>query len=103
LVAAALRADGWPYALPTGAGAPGRDVTGTPGIAWEVKARAGFHPLDNLRQVMAYAAGDVPMVVLRCNGQGPATLDMWPTFSTFGVQRRLLRLAGYGDPLEVTS
>lgn len=100
LVARAFAADGWPYALPTGAGASGRDITGLPGIAVEVKARAGFEPQANLRQAVANAGGDLPLVVLRCTGCGPATIDDWPMFMPFGQGRRLLRLAGYGTPLE---
>lgn len=100
LVARAFAADGWPYALATGAGAPGRDITGLDGICVEVKARAGFDPMANLRQAVANAGADLPLVILRCNGQGPATIDAWPMFMPFGVGRRLLRLAGYGTPLE---
>ena len=40
LVAQHLAANGWPYAESTGAGRSGSDVTGVPGLAIEVKARA---------------------------------------------------------------
>lgn len=100
LVAAAFAADGWPYALPTGAGASGVDITGVPGLAVEVKARTNFEPMAHLRQAVKNAPpGDVPVVVMRPNGSGPATIDEWPAFIPFGVLRRLLRGAGYGDPL----
>lgn len=99
LVADAYRADGWPYAEAVGAGSPGRDVRGVPGVATEVKARAGFDPLANLRQAVKSAGDDIPVVVLRCVGQGPTTIDDWPAFLPFGALRRLLRAAGYGNPL----
>lgn len=101
IVADALVSDGWPYALPTGAGRQGTDVTGTPGIVWEVKARRDFRPLEAMRQARSHVkAGEVPVNVMRCDGQGPASIDEWPAFVPFGVLRRLLRLAGYGDPID---
>lgn len=99
-VAEAMRGDGWPYAEAVGAGAQGRDITGTPGLAIEVKARTAFEPMAALRQARANAGGDLPIVVIRCNGQGPATVDEWPAFMPFGELRALLRLAGYGNHAE---
>ncbi len=98
MVAKRFAEDGWPYALPTGAGASGRDVTGVPGVAVEVKARSSFSPMANLRQVASYANGDVGVVVMRPNGFGEATIDEWPVFLTFAQFRKLLRQAGYGEP-----
>lgn len=103
MVAKAFADDGWPYALATGAGAAGRDVTGVPGICVEVKARNGFEPMANLRQVCGNATtGEVPVVIMRPNGMGPASIDAWPAFLPFGVLRLLLRQAGYGDPVDDT-
>lgn len=99
IVAEALRADGWPYAQRIGASAAGCDITGTPGIGWEVKARREFDPTGVLRQAVRNAGLLVPMVVLRPDGYGPASVDDWPAFTTFAWARRLLRAAGYGDPL----
>lgn len=99
LVARAFAADGWPFALATGAGTPGRDITGVPGVAPEVKARSAFSPMANLRQAKANAKDDLPVVVMRPNGFGEATIDEWPVFLTFGEFRKLLRAAGYGNPL----
>lgn len=101
LVARAFAEDGWPYAEATGAGSPGRDIKGVLGVAVEVKARAGFEPMANLRQAVANAGGDIPLVVMRPVGGGPSNIDDWPTFLTFGQARALLRLAGYGEPLSV--
>lgn len=103
LVARAFAADGWPHAEATGAGSPGRDIKGVLGVAPEVKARTGFEPLAALRQAVRNAGGDVPVVIMRPNGSGPTTIDDWPTFLPFGVLRRLLREAGYGNPLESLS
>lgn len=99
VVAAAWRADGWPSAEPVGAGASGRDLTGTPGVAIEVKARAGFDPQAWLRQATRNAGADIPAVVLRPNGAGPATVDGWPVIMSHAVFRALLRAAGYGEPV----
>jgi hypothetical protein len=100
IVAETLRRDGFPYAEPTGAGRQGTDVTGTPGIVWEVKARTLFDPMAAMRQASTHIkAGELPITVLRCNGQGEAAVDSWPTLVPFGVLRRLLREAGYGNPL----
>lgn len=103
LVARAFAADGWPHAEATGAGSPGRDIKGVLGVAPEVKARTGFEPLAALRQAVRNARGDIPVVVMRPNGSGPATIDDWPAFLPFGVLRRLLREAGYGNPPEALS
>lgn len=97
VVAEAWRGDGWPYAEAVGAGANGRDITGTPGIALEVKARAGFDPLAWLRQADRNAHGDLSAVVLRPNGAGPVSVDTWPVILAHGAFRALLRAAGYGD------
>jgi hypothetical protein len=97
MVAAAWRADGWPYAEAVGAGASGADLTGTPGIAVEVKARREFTPLEFMRQAARNATdGQIPVVVLRPIGAGPTTVDDWPAILPHGVLRKLLHAAGYG-------
>lgn len=98
LVAASLAADGWPYAEPTGSGTPGCDVKGTPGVAIEVKARRDFYPAAWMRQAKRNAGKDLPIVVMRPDGAGPASIDDWPCFIPFSQLRRLLRQAGYGSP-----
>ena len=69
-VAGWLREHGWPRAARVPASSPGRDITGTPGHAIEVKARSEFDPMAWLRQSKANAGSDRPCVVIRCNGQG---------------------------------
>lgn len=100
LVAAAFAGDGFPHACAATRGAAGRDILNLLGVCCEVKARTRFDPVAALRQVLTNAAPDeIPLVIVRPNGMGPATVDLWPAFTPFGVQRRLLRLAGYGTPL----
>lgn len=98
LVAAQWQADGWPHAEVVRG--QGRDLTGTPGVAVEVKARRGFSPLDWMRQAQRNGDGDLPVVILRPDGAGPATVDQWPAIVPHHVLRTLLRLAGYGSEVE---
>ena len=94
-------ANGWPYAEPVGAGRPGSDITGMPGIDIEVKARRGFDPLAAMRQQADRAAlGDLAFAVLRMDGQGPAVIGSWPVVIRLDTLTELLRAAGYGDPKE---
>ena len=67
----------WPFAEATGAGRNGRDITGTPGVAFEVKTaddfKASFKPTIWMRQARANAkAADVPVVVYYPRGCGEA-------------------------------
>ncbi|MGH3381343.1 MAG: hypothetical protein ACRDP6_42090 [Actinoallomurus sp.] len=98
LTAAAWRGDGWPFCEDAGAGRNGKDLLGTPGLSVEIKARRDFSPLAWMKQ----AAGEdgIPIVVMRPDGAGPASVDNWPAFIRHADLRRLLRLAGYGNPLE---
>lgn len=91
---------GFPYATPAGAGRAGRDVLGMLGLAPEIKARAKFLPLEWVRQARANADRDLPFVLLRCNGQGPATIADWPVLLRLEDFTALIRAAGYGEPEE---
>jgi hypothetical protein len=97
IVADYLRTHGWPFAEAVGAGRPGADVTGTPDLCCEVKARRGFNPKAALEQAEANAHGRLPFAVIRLDGQGPASIDDWPVVVRFGEFVRLLAEAGYGD------
>lgn len=99
LVARAFAADGWPHAEAVGAGASGTDIKGLPGICVEVKARRGFDVQAAMRQAARNAGDNVPVTVVRPDGMGPASVDEWPMILPFGLGRRLLREAGYGEPL----
>lgn len=84
---------GWPDAQRTPAGLPGRDITGMPGLAPEVKARKGFDPLAWTRQATRNAGDDMPFVVMRCNGQGEASIAEWLVIRQLGHDTHLLGLA----------
>lgn len=96
LVAKAFRehaSGSWPDADAVGAGAPGRDVKGTPGIAVEVKGRREFMPMAALRQAVKNAGADIPIVVMRPTGGGPTNVYDWPAFCTLGQMLDLLDAA----------
>lgn len=95
MVARAWEGDGWPHAEVVRG--PGRDLTGTPGVAVEIKARREWRPLEWMRQAQANAGDDIPIVVARPDGAGETTVDDWPAIVPHGVLRRLLREAGYGS------
>ncbi|CAB5216914.1 hypothetical protein UFOVP199_8 [uncultured Caudovirales phage] len=100
IVADYLAKTGWPYAESTGAGRSGTDVTGTPGIDWEVKARRGFNITAAMDQLADRGKEGVAAVaVIRPDGYGPARIEQWPALMTLKQAVELLRQAGYGDPL----
>ena len=93
-----LAENGFPFAESTGAGRSGSDVTGTVGIDWEVKARAGFSPGATLKQLKDRGSElDLKVAVLRLNGQGEASIGDWVALLSFEQLVGLLREAGYGD------
>ena len=60
----------WAYADTAGAGRQGEDILNIPTASIEVKARADFQPLAWIKQAETNANGKLPMVIMRCNGQG---------------------------------
>lgn len=98
IVADFLAANGWPYAQSTGAGRSGTDVTGTPRLFWEVKARRGLNLGADLRQVAGHGDG-LGLLVIRLDGTGPATISDWPAVMRLGDLVGLLRAAGYGEEI----
>lgn len=90
------KANGWEFAERTGAGRPGVDVTGMPGLAPEVKARRGFEPQAWLKQ--AESREGVPFVVFRPNGFGEASVARWGVLMSVEEHTKLLRAAGFGSP-----
>lgn len=86
---------GWPWAESTGAGRAGVDVTGIPGLACEVKARAKLEPQAWLRQ--ADREEGLPFVVFRLNGVGEADVGKWGVMMRLDRFTDLLHEAGYGD------
>ncbi len=100
----------FPYAEPTGAGRQGRDILGTPGVWFELKARTGFNPLAALKQIEKEAAADAKtsswemdgwpdksVAVLRMNGQGEANIGEWVVCCRVDTLLELLKEAGYGQ------
>ncbi len=97
IVANYLREHGWPFAEPQGAGRQGSDITGTPALDWEIKARRGFSPTEAMKQSANRAKeGVVPIVVLRPDGWGEAKIADFPAIVPLSVMVYLLREAGYG-------
>jgi hypothetical protein len=99
LVAAYLRDHGWPYAEPVGAGRPGADITGTPGVHFEVKATKSCEPLAWLRQIGACLGDttDPPAAAIwRPDGFGPASIRSFPVITDLDTYVGLLRRVGYG-------
>ena len=87
----------YPYALPVGSGRQGIDITGTPGTAWEVKARRAFSPAAWVRQAARQAGDDLPVVVLRPDGMGLATVGTWPTMLRLDDLLALITKAGLAE------
>ena len=99
LVAAFLRAHGFPHAEPPTRGAGGPDILGTPGVVLEVKAKAKAEIGDWLAQARnrVQEPDDIAAVIWRRNGDGPTTLAQWPVIIDVGTLVFLLAQAGYGD------
>lgn len=97
IVAEYYQAHGWPFAERTGAGRPGVDITGMPGISVEVKARRGLDATGWLRQ--ANSRDGVAYVVFRPDGYGPARIEEWGVLMSLSGHTELLRAAGYGSEL----
>lgn len=95
LVAAWLADHGWPFAESAGAGRQGADVTGTPDIAVEVKARANLDPLAWVRQAEKASDGRLPFAVFRPNGMGEDA-GRYLAMLRLSDLTTLLRAAGYG-------
>lgn len=102
LAAEYYRQNGWPFATSAGAGRIGRDIENMLGLAPEVKARRGFSPLAWLRQAEVNADGDLPYVLFRPDGMGPASIGRWGILLANDAFTGLLHRAGYGD-LPVTA
>jgi hypothetical protein len=95
-IAADYVRDVFPYVEPTGAGRQGRDLLSTPGVWFECKARRGFSPLAALKQAKADAGSDLPVGILRMDGQGEKSVSEWVAVLRFEDLKRLLKEAGYG-------
>lgn len=98
LTAQYLQTRGWPYAESTGASRQGVDITGTPDLAIEVKARTDLNPVAWIRQAETHATHQrLPLVIYRANGIGENP-DNYIAMIRLGDLMPLLHAAGYGDP-----
>lgn len=95
VVAEYFKRHGVPDAEPTYGSEPGRDVKNVPGVAIEVKARREFSPLEWARQAESNADGDLPVSIVRCNGQGEKSVDEWLAFVRVKDLVRLLQSPPY--------
>lgn len=91
-----LQANGFPYARTSQRGSAGPDVTGTPGIAWEVKARervdlAAF--VDQADAQRDYAGASLGVVVIRRRGRPDP--GSWYAVVPLATMGELLRDAGW--------
>ena len=91
------RQHGFPYCEPVGAFRPGADLTGTPGISVEVKARAGLSLPAWMRQAEQAAEHCLPILIVRNNGQGPASIGNWSAVLRHHDLMQLLHDAGWTD------
>jgi len=96
VVAEYLKQRGWPFALAVGSGRGGTDITGTPDIAPEVKARGDFNPVGWVKQAEKNADGRLPFAVYRPNGVGERP-DRYLAILRLADLVELLRTSGYGD------
>jgi len=100
LLAAYLRR-WWPNAEAPPPSRPGSDVLGTPGLTWENKTAAKFSPLEFSRQALRHSgsSGDLPIVVYWPPGVGEQSAGGTLAILPLHHMIRLLREAGYGEPL----
>jgi hypothetical protein len=91
LVAEWYQEHGWTNAERIPASLPGRDITGMPGYAPEVKARANFDPMAWVKQAARNAGADMPFVIMRCNGQGPESVGEWLVIRRLKDDTEMLR------------
>jgi len=99
IVADYLREHGFPYAEPVGAGRTGADITGTPSLAIEIKARRALRLTEWLKQADR-DPGRVPLLIIRGDGQGPSSIGQWAAVMPLDTAVTQLREAGHGDPQE---
>lgn len=98
-VVAWLRANGFPYAERRAGGTPGPDITGCPGIAWEIKNAARLELaawVDQAEAQRAAGGADVGPVVIKRKG----TTQVGAYYAVLPLEQlaRLLVDAGYGAP-----
>ena len=96
-----LRANGWPYAerRALAGGKDKGDVTGTPGVVWEVKAGSRLAIPEWVRETeieKENAGVGVGLLVVKPKGVGAARVCCWWAIQPLQQATWLLREAGYG-------
>ncbi len=100
-VANYLRFQGWPYAERRALSGPKDkgDITGTPGLVWEVKAGNRLDIPGWLRETeieRVNAKADHGILVVKPQGVGLGNVDRWWSILPLYETTRLLRGLGYG-------
>ena len=95
VVADWFRNSGWHYAESAGAGRPGIDILGMPGLAPEVKARRLFNMTGFLKQAVAQRKLGLPFVVIRPDGYGETRVGEWAVLMTLADFTDLVKETGY--------
>lgn len=86
----------WPSAESAGAGRPGTDVTGTPGVVWENKTAREWRPAGWVSQARRHAGNDeIPVTVYWPPGVGERRVELSMAILPLPVAVRLLVEAGY--------
>jgi len=78
------------------------DLTGTPGLAWEVKNHKTYQIpawLKECETERINAKADFGILAIKPNGVGLSNAGQWWAVLPIEAMVRLLREAGYGDPL----
>lgn len=96
-----LKFQGWPHAERRAlCGSVDRgDITGTPGVVWEVKAGTTLCIPEWLRETEAErvnAKADYGVLVVKPKGVGTGNVDRWWSLMPLYQMTALLRGAGYG-------
>ena len=96
----------WAHAESTGSGRNGRDITGTPGVAWEVKTaddfKRDFKPTIWIKQAEANAGDELPIVVYYPRGLGEAHTGQALAILPLEFMMGALEAAGYAPDRMIT-
>jgi len=96
IIAEYLVENGWPNALPVGAGREGSDITGINGLDIEIKARTRLDLSGLMKQLQDRKNGvGMGVGVLRLNGQGEKSVGQYVAILTFDDLIYLLKSSGY--------
>lgn len=96
IVAARLRELGLVHARSRSASLPGADIESVPGLHFEIKGTEKPIPGKWTKEnALRAGEGELPLVVWRPRGYGPAKLDDWPVMLRWGDLVPMLAELGY--------